>query len=298
MRIKLPAVLAAFCLFAVACGSGGATESGFQVSGEDLVPTETTTSTAPPPSHEVTVATAVVPEIQASCLPPAGIDATTDTTEPLATETTEPPASECPEAPAVEGQAVLTAIPGPVDNATSGKIDGGWKFFNPTYFGNPLTFLVTEDHGEWLQVMVPTRPNHQEGWVRAADVETSTHEYRAEINVSQNSMQVWNGEELVVETGIVDGKETSPTPIGTFYFNEKIEKTPTGPYGSWILSTNAYSDSLETFDGGLPVFAVHGTNDPSQIGSDISNGCVRVPNDIVEQMANEVPMGTPITVVV
>ncbi len=292
MRTKLLATLAAVVVLAVACASSGADESGFRVSGDQLIPPQTvTTTTDPPPSHEVTVATAVVPEIQAFCHPPADADADTDT-EPA--ELTE---NGCPTVEPTEGAAVLTAIPGTVDNATSGQIDGGWKFFNPTYFGNPLTFLVVEDQGEWLKVMVPTRPNHQGGWVRAEEVETSTHEYHAEINVSENSLTVWNGEDVVVETGTVDGKETSPTPIGSFYFNEKIEKTPTGPFGSWILSTNAYSDSLETFDGGLPVFAVHGTNDPSQIGSDISNGCVRVPNEIIEKMADEVPMGTPVTVV-
>jgi lipoprotein-anchoring transpeptidase ErfK/SrfK len=42
---------------------------------------------------------------------------------------------------------------------------------------------------------------------------------------------------------------------------------------------------------------VHGTNNPGEVGQNISNGCVRVPNDIIEQIAMQAPLGTPVTIV-
>ena len=53
------------------------------------------------------------------------------------------------------------------------------------------------------------------------------------------------------------------TPVGTFYIAEKIAKTAGGAYGPWILALNGYSESLDSFDGGMPQLAFHGTTSPS-----------------------------------
>ena len=72
--------------------------------------------------------------------------------------------------------------------------------------------------------------------------------------------------------------------------------SPNGAYGPWILATSAYSEALDEFDGGLPVIAFHGTNQPDLIGSAASNGCVRMPNDVVDLLADTMPAGTPVTI--
>lgn len=278
----LLALLGAFAVLAIAASCGTASNdvgSAFRLAADQL---QREPEAPPATDWTVEIATAKpdVPVITAFAAPPpeVGID--------------DPP----PDPSTLPG-AHLSPIPGPEPNVSSAQILGGWTFNNPTYFGNPLVFLVTENHGDWLKVKVPTRPNLQEGWIKASDVDLSTSDWHAELNVTTNTLRVWKGDELIVETGTVDGKPSSPTPLGEFYFNEKIEKYPSSAYGSWILSTNAYSDSLETFDDGLPVYAVHGTPNESQIGSDISNGCTRVPNPVVERLAAEMPMGSPLTVV-
>lgn len=266
-------------LVAASCGTAAESGNGFALSAEQLQ----NEPEAPPETDwtsEIATAKPDVDVVVAFASPPAevGID--------------DPP----PDPTTLPG-ATLTAIPGPVPNVGSATVLGGWSFNNPTYFDNPLVFHVLEKHGDWIKVRVPTRPNQQAGWIKASDVDISETEWHAEINVTNNNIKVWDGDELRADSGTVDGKETTPTPLGEFYFVEKIEKFPTSAFGSWILATNAYSDSLEQFDGGLPVYAVHGTSNPDQIGSDISNGCTRIPNDIIELMANEMPMGSPITVV-
>jgi hypothetical protein len=281
LRRRSLLVLLTVALFGVSCASAEATGGGFELSVEQLSQ-EAQPEADPAGDWAVEIATAKpeIPVVTAFASPPPelGID--------------DPPPD-----PATLPGAQLSAIPGPTPNVTSAAVLGGWSFNNPTYFDNPLVVLVTREEGDWLKVMVPTRPNLQEGWIKRAEVDVATHQWHAEINITTNTLKVWDGDELRADTLIVDGKASSPTPLGRFYFNEKIQRTPTSAYGSWILSTNAYSDSLEVFDDGMPVFAVHGTNNPGQIGTDISNGCVRVPNEIIEMMANEMPMGSPIDVV-
>jgi lipoprotein-anchoring transpeptidase ErfK/SrfK len=45
------------------------------------------------------------------------------------------------------------------------------------------------------------------------------------------------------------------------------------------------------------VIAIHGSNNPERVlGRAISNGCVRVPNDVIEFLAKHVPPGAPVII--
>ena len=170
---------------------------------------------------------------------------------------------------------------------------------NPTYWGTDLALLVTEgEPGDaWLQVQLPVRPNGSRAWIRSTDVTLSSHRFHAEVHLSERRVRVWDADELVADTQAVIGKPSTPTPIGRFYVNDLLPRDdPGGAYGPWILSLSAFSEALDTFNGGLPVIAIHGTNRPGLLGQDRSNGCIRVSNDIIELLAGEVPLGTPVDI--
>lgn len=269
----LAALLLAIGLVAVAACSSDSQPTAQQVT----TTVETTTSTVD--ANVVTVATAKNADLEVLAEPPEGVQPTTSTSTTVLDRS-------------------LPAIPRPdLNSAGSRKIDAGWIFENPTYFGNPLVVVVTEDAGEWLRVMIPARPNQLEGWIRAADVDQSTTTHRMELTLSDFTLRAYEGDQVVEETQVVIGKDTTYTPTGRFYLNEKIEQSnPDGFYGPWVLSTSAYSESLDTFDGGLPVVAFHGTNLPELIGTKASNGCIRVPNDVITRLAEILPAGTPIDI--
>jgi hypothetical protein len=169
---------------------------------------------------------------------------------------------------------------------------------NPTFFGNDLVLVVTEEaDDEWLKVKLPVRPNGTEAWIRAGDVTLSTHRFRAQINVADRSVTVWEGEEVLAETGAVVGKDQTPTPLGSFYINEVVPKWADSVYGPVILSLSGFSEVLDTFGGGVPVIALHGTNHPELIGGAHSNGCIRIPNEVITQLADTLPVGTPVEIV-
>lgn len=170
---------------------------------------------------------------------------------------------------------------------------------NPTFFGNPLALMVTDrsDDGDWLRVQIPVRPNGTEAWIRAADAEQVSHRYRAQIRLGDRALTVWDGDSVVVETVTVIGKPASPTPLGSFFVNDFVEKWEGSAYGPHILSLSAFSEAMETFAGGVPVIAIHGTNRPDLMGGAHSNGCIRVPNEIVTLLADTVPIGTPVDIV-
>jgi len=274
-RIALLAIVVVLAAGAVACSGKETPEAAPDTAAETTV-----TTTAPAPVGTL-IATAKVPQVIVLADPPPEIG-------PVATTppTTAPKSARAP-IPRVG-----------LNSANVRKVLAGYEFDNPTYFKNPLVMQVLEDHGEYLKVLVQARPNHTTGWVKASDVDVTSTTYRMELSLADRHLTVYDGDSVVAETDVVIGKDTTPTPLGTFYLAEKIEqKNAGGSYGPWILSTNGYSEALDLFDNGLPVVAFHGTNQPQLIGTQASNGCIRMPNEVITQLAELLPAGTPIEIV-
>jgi len=179
------------------------------------------------------------------------------------------------------------------------EVDDGWEFTNPGPYipKQPMTFLVIERRDEWAKVLLPVRPNHTEGYVRLADVDITTTQFRIEVSLSDTTLTAYDGDEVIAETLVVVGTPFSQTPTGLFYVTDMVPyQNPDGVYGPIALATNGYSEWMNEFDTGVPVVALHGTSRPEQVGQQISNGCIRVPNDIISMLAETVPQGTPVLI--
>jgi hypothetical protein len=171
---------------------------------------------------------------------------------------------------------------------------------NPWYFGGELALLVEQgrETDEWLHVAIPTRPNGTTAWIHRADVTIRSHRVHVQIALGERRVRVWDADTLLVDEPAVVGKSSTPTPLGRFFVNARIRHdNEGGAYGPWILSLSGFSEALETFDGGLPEIAIHGTNRPELIGQARSNGCIRLGNDVIRRLADLVPLGTPVEVV-
>jgi lipoprotein-anchoring transpeptidase ErfK/SrfK len=175
------------------------------------------------------------------------------------------------------------------------------KLSDKTEYNVPRTFLVTDQSSRpgWLNVLLPIRPNGASGWINASDVTLGTSDYEIRIELGAHKLTLFKLGQPILESGTVNGKEKTPTPPGQFYITDPVDlqKNPNTGYGLYALGISGYSDVLTSFKGGPGQLAVHGTSNPGEVGSDISNGCVRVPNDIILQLALQVPLGTPVNIV-
>ncbi|MFE6446446.1 L,D-transpeptidase [Nocardiopsis dassonvillei] len=216
--------------------------------------------------------------------------------------TADEPASE--EAPVdaagngVEGVEIATVVGDGIDVHTE---PGGEEVLHtlasPNDFGVERAFLVERNEGEWLQVLLPVRPNGSTGWVRSDDVWLTSTEYRVEVDTGDFEFTVFDGDEEV-RTGVIGtGEGETPTPEGRYYFTELLQPPdPEGPYGVYAFGLSGFSETLETFAGGPGQLAVHGTNDEDALGREISHGCVRVSNEDITWMAENLPIGTPVEI--
>ncbi|WP_062136391.1 L,D-transpeptidase [Demequina aestuarii] len=163
----------------------------------------------------------------------------------------------------------------------------------------PLVFLVKDDADGWLEVYLPIRPNGSTGWVRTADVTLATTDFSVEVSLVDFELTVFDGQDAVLTTPISVGREDRPTPGGVYYIRELLQPPdPSGVYGPYAYGLSGYSPVLDEFNSGQAVIGLHGTNEPELIGEYVSSGCIRLPNDAITQIVNEVglPLGTPVLI--
>ena len=163
-----------------------------------------------------------------------------------------------------------------------------------------LTFVVVEQRGDWLDVQLPARPNGATGWVQAEDVSLSAHDYSIEVRLTEHRMLVRKADAVVLDTPIGVGASDAPTPGGRYYLKELLQPPdPSGGYGPYAYGLSGFSDVFTTYSGGDGVIGIHGTDQPETVGSDVSDGCIRVTNEVVTQLVDQVglPLGTPVTIV-
>jgi len=168
---------------------------------------------------------------------------------------------------------------------------------SPQPSGSPLVFLVQGGEASRLHVLLPIRPNGTTGWIERNDVTLSQHDYRIVVALGAHTITVYKGDAVFDQEPIGVGTKDTPTPGGTYYTKE-LYKLPNanGPYGPFAYALSGYSDVLTDFAGGDGVLGIHGTNDPSAIGHDVSHGCIRMSNPGITKLAQTLPLGVPVEI--
>lgn len=168
---------------------------------------------------------------------------------------------------------------------------------SPQPSGAPLVMLVREQQPGWVRVFLPVRPNGSSGWVKSDQVAISQTDYYMVIGLGAHRITVFNGSSVVVDERIGLGAGGTPTPTGLFYVKELLQPpNPGGAYGPYAYGLSAFSDVLFSFGGGPGTVGVHGTNDPSSLGRNVSNGCIRMSNSGVTRLAKMLPLGVPVQI--
>jgi lipoprotein-anchoring transpeptidase ErfK/SrfK len=165
-----------------------------------------------------------------------------------------------------------------------------------TEFGTTRVVLVTKRVGAWAKVLLPERPNESTGWIRTAGVELRRVTDTVDVDLTARTLTWRRGPDVVLTTPIAIGASDTPTPPGRFYITDLLDTPDGGGYGPFAIGLSAHSFTLSEFAGGDGQIGVHGTSDPSSIGQAVSHGCVRVPNDVITQLATHLPLGTPVRV--
>lgn len=128
-----------------------------------------------------------------------------------------------------------------------------------------------------------------------------TAQSRLELSISQRQVSLFRGDTLIDRYPVAVGAAETPTPVGQFTVSQMVieplwqspwtgvlhEPGPDSALGlRWIGFTTTGAGS----------FGFHGTPTVSSIGHAVSNGCVRMYNEDIVALFEQVQMGTPVVV--
>ena len=107
--------------------------------------------------------------------------------------------------------------------------------------------------------------------------------YRIIVELSRHMLHLLDGNIVVQTYPIAVGKMLTRTPTGDYEIINK-QPNPGGPFGAMWMGLSR------------PHYGIHGTNDPSSIGRDVSHGCIRMYNEDVLALSVLVPIHTRVTI--
>ena len=166
----------------------------------------------------------------------------------------------------------------------------------PTVFAVLAKRVAAGCAATWYRVQLPLKPNGIVGWVRAADVALAPVTTRILVDLSDRRVTLFERGRRVIAASAAIGSPRTPTPTGEFYVNQRlVPADPSGPFGPGAIGISAFSEVLTGWTQGGPI-AIHGTNRPDLIGRAVSNGCIRVRNDLLQRLFDSTLAGTPVTV--
>jgi lipoprotein-anchoring transpeptidase ErfK/SrfK len=100
-----------------------------------------------------------------------------------------------------------------------------------------------------------------------------------DVAISKHQLTLYDASIPLKVYPIAVGKILTPTPKGNYIIINK-EYDPGGPFGVLWMGLSK------------PHYGIHGTNNPSSIGKDVSHGCIRMDNEDVTELSSMVTIGT------
>ena len=121
------------------------------------------------------------------------------------------------------------------------------------------------------------------------------------VNKTTNELAFIHDNQVETIVDAATGVTDDLTPEGLFTITVKAvepyyrkKDIPGGPPENPLGSRWIGFDAKET-DG--RIYGVHGTNNPSSIGKRVSQGCIRLQNEVIESLYPEIPIGAKILVI-
>jgi lipoprotein-anchoring transpeptidase ErfK/SrfK len=192
---------------------------------------------------------------------------------------------------------VVKVYDAPNGNVPSHEFENPWNVNDDPRYPVQTVFLVDEHRGDWVKVLLPIRPNGSTGWIKATDVKLVPNPYRIEVDLSDRKLTVFNRDDVFLEDTVAVGAPETPTPIGRFYIRVLLQPPdPNTVYGPFAYGLSSHSETLNEFNGGDAEVGIHGNNDASLLGKDVSHGCIRMDNAKITQLTKVLTLGTPVQV--
>jgi lipoprotein-anchoring transpeptidase ErfK/SrfK len=161
----------------------------------------------------------------------------------------------------------------------------------------PLVAWIEETNaaGTWGRVELPYSWPRIEGWIPLAGFDRETTWVHVEVDLSEHTVTVRKGDAVLYRVAGATGAPWSPTPPGGYFVTDRIPFSG-GYLGTFAFGISGIQPRLPAGWSGGNQLAIHGTNDPSSIGTSASAGCMRVSERTLDRLKPLLRLGTPVIV--
>ena len=154
----------------------------------------------------------------------------------------------------------------------------------------------TADHLTIVQPQVP-----ELGSLEQYQMPTERHA-RLVLSLSQRRVHLYHGDTVTASYDVAVGHPDTPTPVGDYeVFQMIVDPAWQSPWTGEVHAPGPNSalgvrwiGFVEMSNG---IIGFHGTPTVSSIGHAVSNGCVRMRNEDVVELFEQVTVGTPVSVI-
>jgi len=161
----------------------------------------------------------------------------------------------------------------------------------------PVVATTTAGGQEWLEVLLPGRPDSHTGWIQAGVASLTVTSWQIVVDLSTREVTVFDGGHVMRAFPAVVGKPSTPTPTGHFFVEETVPLGPQIAGAPFALALSARSNALAEFDGGPGQVALHGiANIGGTPGTAVSHGCVRLSTADIAWLGDHISSGVPVTI--
>ena len=165
------------------------------------------------------------------------------------------------------------------------------------YYGVPTTAWIEEisDNGRWGHVELPYVWPRREAWVLLPGLRRDRTFVEVHVDLSEHRLTVDKRGRFLFGARTATGASASPTPVGEYFVTDRIGFSG-GPLGTFAFGISGIQPHLPAGWSGGDQLAIHGTNDPSSIGTSASAGCMRVSERTLDRLKPLLRLGTPVIV--
>lgn len=166
------------------------------------------------------------------------------------------------------------------------------------YYGTPIVAWIrrVSSDGRFGLVTVPYVARGRSGWIDIGALEASRTSVRVVADLSAHRLAVKRGGRVVLRARAATGRPASPTPTGRYFVTDRVAFPGGGPFGTFAFGLSGIQPRLPAGWSGGDQLAIHGTDDPSSIGTSASAGCLRVSQRVLERLRRILQLGTPVVI--
>jgi lipoprotein-anchoring transpeptidase ErfK/SrfK len=166
------------------------------------------------------------------------------------------------------------------------------------YYHVPLVLWVeaTNAKGTWGRVELPYVYPRRDGWIPLEGLARDQTAVTVTVDLSEREVRVWKNGDLRYHVAGAIGAPSTPTPPGEYVVTDRVPFAASSSYGSFAFGISGIQPHLPPGWSGGDQLAIHGTNEPSSIGTAASAGCIRISAWAIDRFKPLLRFGTPVIV--